>query len=106
MLHSLCIFLVLQLIIVSLDLQFFLNLVLFLLLVMNFMYFVMYVAALAKFKDIEYSVVEGAMMFRVEIEKIGATVQKVTLSIQFIEGSAMSKLLYHSDVNNYSISSP
>ena len=58
----------------------------------------MYVAAVAKFKDIEYSVVEDDSMFRVEIEKTGTTAQTVTLSIQFIGGTAMSKeLLYHSD---------
>ena len=57
-----------------------------------------YVAALAKLKDIEYSVVEGDRMFRVEIEKVGTTAQAVTSVIQFIEGTAMSKkLLYHSD---------
>ena len=58
----------------------------------------MYVAALAQFKDTEYSVVEGDRIFTVEIEKSGTTAQTVTLSIQFVEGTAMSKeLLYHSD---------
>ena len=58
----------------------------------------MYVATLAKFKDIEYSVVEGARIFRVDLKKTGTTAQTVTLSIQFVEGTAMSKeLLYHSD---------
>ena len=61
----------------------------------------MYVAALAKFKDTEYSVIEGERMFRVEIEKTGTTAQTVTLSILFIGGTAMSKeLLYHSDIAN------
>ena len=51
---------------------------------------------MAKFKDTEYSVVEGERMFRVEIEKVGTTAQTVTLSIQFRPGTAMSKeLLYH-----------
>ena len=51
---------------------------------------------MARFKDIEYSVVEGARVFRVELEKVGTTAEMVSLSIQFIEGTAMSKeLLYH-----------
>ena len=64
----------------------------------------MYVAALAKFKDVEYSVVEGDGIFRVEIEKTGTTAQMVALLIEFVAGTAMSKeLLYYSDsyiVNN------
>ena len=59
---------------------------------------IMYVATFAKFKDREYSVVEGDRIFTVEIEKSGTTDQTVTLSILFLEGTAMSKeLLYHSD---------
>ena len=58
----------------------------------------MYVAAFAKFKDIAYSVVEGDRIFTVEIEKTGTTAKIITLSIQFVEGTAMSKeLLFHSD---------
>ena len=53
----------------------------------------MYVVASASFKDTEYSVVEGDRIFRVEIEKVGIIAQAVTLSIQFIEGTAMSKEL-------------
>ena len=53
---------------------------------------------MAKFEDIEYSVVEGDRIFRVEIEKTGTTAQTVTLSIQYVAGTAMSKeLLYHND---------
>ena len=53
----------------------------------------MYVAALAQFKDIEYSVVESDRIFTVKIEKSGTTAQTITLSTQFIEETAMSKEL-------------
>ena len=53
---------------------------------------------MARFKDTEYSVVEGKRMFSVGIEKDGTTAQTITLWIQFLAGTAMSKeLLYHSD---------
>ena len=53
----------------------------------------MYVAALAQFKDIEYSVVESDRIFTVKIKKSRTTAQTVTLSTQFIEETAMSKEL-------------
>ena len=51
----------------------------------------MYVGPLVKFKDTTYSVVEGIKVFSVVIEKVGSTSQAVTLSVQFISGSAIGK---------------
>ena len=53
--------------------------------------FVIFVAAVAQFRDTAYSVVEGRRNFSVVIEKDGRNAQMVTLSVQFLAGSAMSK---------------
>ena len=66
------------------------------------MCFVTFIAASAKFKDKEYSVVEGDRVFIVEIEKVGTTADTVGLLIQYIGGTAMRKeLLYHSDSRQF-----
>ena len=55
-------------------------------------YFVcIHVGAVARFIDTTYSVVEGDQNFTVEIEKIGSTAQAITLSVQFMSGSATGK---------------
>ena len=54
-------------------------------------YVVIFVAAQAQFRDTTYSVVEGIEFFSVVIEKDGRNAQTVTLSVQFLPGSAMSK---------------
>ena len=46
---------------------------------------------MARFRDTTYSVVEGDQIFTVEIEKIGDTTQAITLSVQFMSGSAKGK---------------
>ena len=52
---------------------------------------VMYVGAVARFVDTIYSVVEGDEIFTVLIEKIGSTAQAVTLTVQFMSGTATGK---------------
>ena len=54
---------------------------------------VMYVGATARFVDTTYSVVEGNETFTVFIEKIGSTAQPITLSVQFMPGTATGKQL-------------
>ena len=53
--------------------------------------FVIFVVAVAQFRDIAYSVVEGRKKFSVVIEKDGRNAQMVTLAVQFLAGSATSK---------------
>ena len=60
----------------------------------------MYIAAVAKFKNAAYSLVESDLIFSVVIEKIGETARAVPLSIQFIEESTTSKQLFYCS-NNY-----
>ena len=51
---------------------------------------------MVRFKDAAYTVVEEDAMFSVVIEKVGSNDQAVTVSVQFISESAISKqLLYH-----------
>ena len=53
--------------------------------------FVIFVVAVAQFRDTAYSVVEGKRTFSVVIEKDGRNAQMVTLAVLLLAGSAMSK---------------
>ena len=54
---------------------------------------VMYIGPVARFVDTIYSVVEGDEIFTVFIEKIGSTAQPITLSVEFMSGTATGKQL-------------
>ena len=56
--------------------------------------FVIFIVAVAKFKDTAYSVVEGDRSFMVVIEKEGETANDLNLVIDFIQGSATGKEYY------------
>ena len=52
--------------------------------------------AIARFRDTEYSVVEGDAVFSVVIERVGSDNEMITLSVRLVSESAISKqLLYY-----------